>query len=161
MAGTGGSAAFELADAAKLARDLEAEHAEAVAERETERLWEHRPARPDPKPAKRASRTTAPRPDRLWRERVLERDQGCCVHTNPADCREWFQAHHVVAQQILRLNHADQLWHPLAGMGVCGLVHRRHHSAAELIPLWAIPLPVVDFLSGLGFGWYIERHYPA
>ena len=105
-----------------------------------------------------------PRPDRLWRERVLERDQGCCVHTNPADCREWFQAHHVVPQQVLRrttpeADLAAVLWHPLAGMGVCGLVHRQHHSGHTLIALDAIPLPVVDFLCGLGFGWYIERHY--
>lgn len=131
-----------------------AEHLRAQAER-----WDE--CRPDPKPTPRVKRSNQPRPDRLWKERVLERDQGCCVHSNPSDCREWWQAHHVVPQQVLRREAPEVLWHPLAGMGVCGLAHRQHHSGAAPISLDAIPLPVVDFLGGLGFGWYLERHYAS
>lgn len=116
---------------------------------------------PDWKLARRVKRSNMPRPDRLWRERVLERDQVCVVHTDPVECGEGFQAHHVVPQQELRRTMPEALWHPLSGVCVCGLAHRQHHSRVRPIMLDDIPLPVLDYLSGVGFGPYIERHYPA
>ena len=138
----------------------EAEHLLTQEHRRADTLIEHRPARPDPKPAKREPRRTG-RTDQLWRWKlaVLERDQGCCVHLNPADCREGWQAHHVVAQQELRRTRPDALWNPLSGMGVCGLAHRQHHSRVRPILLNDVPPKVVEFLCGLGFGAYLERRY--
>ncbi len=116
----------------------------------------------DPKPAPRVKRSNAPRPDRLWWERVLERDQGCCVHSNPADCSDGFQAHHVIPQQTLRREAPSWLWEPLVGMGVCGLAHRQHHNRTRPIERAEIPAQVVAFLVfQLGFGPYLDRHYPA
>jgi hypothetical protein len=116
---------------------------------------------PDPRPARRVKRSNTPRPDRLWRERVLERDQGCCIHTNPADCSDSWQAHHVVPQQELRRTFPEALWNPASGMGVCGLAHRQHHNRVRPIELDEIPLTVRDYLQGCGYGPFIERHYPA
>ena len=60
------------------------EHLQAVAEREAERLYE---ARPHPKPAVRVKRRDVDHSvGRHWRDTVLERDQGCIFHTNPAYC---------------------------------------------------------------------------
>jgi hypothetical protein len=115
---------------------------------------------PDPKPEKRVLRRNQPRPDRLWRERVLERDQGCVVHADPKDCDEGWQAHHVVAQQELRRTAPAELWNVLVGMGVCGLAHRQHHSRIAPIPRQAIPVEVDVFLQRLGFHNYLVRHYP-
>lgn len=116
---------------------------------------------PDWKPPARVKRSNAPRPDRLWKERVLERDQGCCVHVNPKDCREGWQAHHVVPQQELRRTFPEALWNPLAGIGVCGLAHRQHHNRTHPITLDMIPLPVQDYLGGIGYRVFLERHYAA
>lgn len=143
---------------------------EAAYERFRESEWlDHLDARrdrdvevvPDPRPPRRVKRTTAPRPDRLWKERVLERDQGCCVHTDPADCDEGWQAHHVVPQQALRKLAPHALWHIDSGMGVCGLAHRRHHSRVRPIRLDEVPASVRAHLTALGFAAYLERHYPG
>lgn len=115
---------------------------------------------PDPRPPRRVKRTTAPRPDRLWKERVLERDQGCCVHRDPADCDEGWQAHHVVPQKILRQYAPQALWHTGTGMGVCGLAHRQHHNRVRPITLDEVPEPVRRHIVALGLGWFLERHYP-
>ena len=144
--------------AARLARDREAEHVQAVYEAERE-AREHRT---DWKPAPRVKRADANRNAAgvNWRNAVLERDQGCVAHTNPVTCREGWQAHHVVPQQILRRIAPDALWNPLSGVGLCGLAHRRHHSGHTPLPFDFLPLPVVDYLSGRGFAHYLERMYP-
>ncbi len=113
----------------------------------------------DPKPAPRVKRRNAPRPDKLWRERVLERDQGCRVHANPADCSDGWQAHHVVPQQVLRRERPGILWDVSAGIGVCGLAHRQHHARTRPIALSEIPPSVVAFLRSHGFADYLDRHY--
>lgn len=119
---------------------------------------------PDPRPQRRLSRSQAARiiaPSWTWKRDILERDQGCCVHRNPADCSEGWQAHHVVSQQDLRRrSRPDAIWHPSSGMGVCGLAHRQHHSRVRPILHSEIPLVCVEYLTGLGFGPYLERRYP-
>lgn len=48
------------------------------------------------------------------------------------------------------------------GMGVCGLAHRQHHNRVRPIERAEIPAVVVAFLVfELGFGAYIDRHYPV
>lgn len=134
-------------------RDELAEHVQAAAEQD-----EHRT---DWKPPPRVKRT-ATRPSvesKAWREAILDRDQGCVVHANPADCGEGWQAHHVVPQQVLRRERAEAIWNPLSGMCVCGLVHRQHHAGRVPIPYEAIPLAVRSFLAEQGFGGYLFRHY--
>jgi len=145
------------------ARFRQHEHLEHLLTQENRRheaLTEHRPARPDPKPAKREKRGATP-PLVAWKLTVLERDQGCQVHTNPADCSDGWQAHHVVPQQILRRAVVTEaLWDPRSGMGVCGLAHRQHHTRVRPILFTEIPTVCVEYLSGLGFGAWLERHYP-
>jgi len=47
-------------------------------------------------------------------------------------------------------------------MGVCGLAHRQHHNRTRPIERAEIPAQVVAFLVfQLGFGPYLDRHYPA
>ena len=140
-----------------------AEYRDQLAAEQAERLYENRPARPDPKPAPRATRAAAGRvaasEGRQWRDRVLDRDAGCVVHPNPADCAEGWHAHHVIPQQTLRRERPDLLWHPLAGVGVCGKAHRQHHSGYRAITQDELPQAVVGFLRAQGFGRYLERHY--
>jgi hypothetical protein len=116
--------------------------------------------RADPKPASRVLRKDAPKPPDTWRDAVLERDQGCVVHVNPADCDEGFDAHHVVPQQRLRREAPELLWEPEAGVGVCGLAHRQHHSCVRRIRWQELPASVRAFLRAAGFGAYLQRHYP-
>lgn len=116
---------------------------------------------PDWRPAPRVKRRDAPKAGWSWKQAVLERDQGCCVHPNPADCAEGWQAHHVVPQQELRrqgLTYAIN--HPLSGMGVCGKAHRQHHSGGRVIWRHEIPAAVKDFLVAQGMAYHIDRHYP-
>lgn len=150
---------MELADAEQ--RGPEYEH-HALVEARRERDFD---CHPDPKPLRRVSRTDA----RRWRRSgltglrhvVLERDQGCCVHPEPTECGDGWAAHHVVPQQVLRRSAPDSLGNPLSGMGVCGLAHRQHHNRVRPIRFEEIPAEVVAYLTGLGFGAYLERHYPA
>jgi len=138
------------------------EHLHALAQERNDRLREHRPAKPDPKPAPRITRRDAAlryRPALAWKLTVLERDQGCCVHSNPADCSDGWVAHHVVAQQELRRSRPDLLWNPLSGMGVCGLAHRQHHNRVRPITQDEIPAAVLVFLREAGYSWYLDRHY--
>lgn len=114
---------------------------------------------PDPRPQRRTPRSQV-HPLVSWKMTVLERDMGCCVHRNPADCDFGWQAHHVVAQQELRRSRPDLLWNPLSGMGVCGLAHRQHHNRVRPILLDEIPAAVVVFLREAGYSAYLERHYP-
>ena len=123
--------------------------------------------RTDWKPAKRLTRADVwrkHRPSIAWKLAVLERDQGCCVHSNPAECGEdgrgqlWV-SHHVVYQQELRRNRPELLWHPLSGMGVCGLAHTRHHNRSRPIRQAEIPPQVFAFLAEQGYGRYLERFY--
>lgn len=148
------------------------EHLRAMADDHRERLerhselghvgWAPNYGKPDPKPPKRASRAESlgkPGSRQRWHDAVLERDQGCNVHPNPADCDEGWQAHHVVPQQVLRREQPAILWHPLVGMGVCGLAHRQHHSGVRPITQDEVPAPVVAFLRSRGFSAYLHRHY--
>lgn len=120
---------------------------------------------PDPRPIRRETRATArrhPGAREHFKRAVLQRDQGCCVHSNPAGgCDEGWQAHHVVYQQHLRITRPRELWEPRVGMSVCGRAHRRHHSGHEQIPYELIPPVVAEYLCALGFGVWLERHYPA
>lgn len=138
------------------------EYRRQVRELNDERLYEHRPVRPYPKPQPRLRRSAANKGDApgLWRDAVLNRDQGCRVHENPADCQHGWAAHHVVLQQTLRDDCPDALWNPLSGMGVCGLAHRQHHNRRRPILLHEIPPVVVAYLQHHGFGPYLDRHYP-
>lgn len=143
------------------------EHLRHLADVRRERLAEH--VTPDPKPDKRVTREEARKAGalnwwqgmepRLWRDAVLERDQGCIVHRNPAECSEGWQAHHVVPQQQLRRGHAEALWNPLSGVGVCGKAHRQHHSGYRIIRYDELPQDIVDHLNGLGYSGYLLRHY--
>lgn len=99
-------------------------------------------------------------PSLAWKLAVLERDQRCCVHGNPAECDNGWVAHHVVYQQELRRTWPDLLWHPLVGMGVCGLAHRQHHNRVRPILTAEIPPAVLAFLREAGYGLYLERRYP-
>lgn len=107
-----------------------------------EYLWGIEQARevevvPDPRPVRTLTRAQAHRthpPSLSWKLAVLERDQGCCVHLNPAECSDGFIGHHVVTQQVLRRSGLpDSIWHPSSGMGVCGLAHRQHHNRVRPI----------------------------
>ena len=116
---------------------------------------------PDWKPARRVRRAAANKGDApgLWRDAVLNRDQGCRVHENPADCADGWAAHHVVPQQELRRTLPEALWNPLSGMGVCGKAHRQHHNLSRRITLNEIPVVVQAYLRHHGFGPYLDRHY--
>lgn len=138
-----------------------AEHLEAKHERELDRLE----VTPDPKLERRVKSGDVKQASddfhrNVWRDLVLERDQGCSVHPNPADCAEGFQAHHVVAQQELRKRRPDLIWNPLVGMGVCGKAHRQHHSRVRPIAFAEIPYSVVVFVCEHGLRDYLDRRYP-
>jgi hypothetical protein len=118
---------------------------------------------PDPKPVRALTRSQAHRkypPSVDWKLAVLERDQGCVVHTNPAECCAPFSAHHVVPQQVLRRLAPQALWSPLSGVGVCSDAHRQHHNRVRPIRRAELPAVVVEYLIRQGFGPYLERHYP-
>ncbi len=83
------------------------------------------------------------------------------MHEDLTYCELGLQAHHVIPQQKLRRNRPEALWNPLSGMLVCGLAHRQHHNRVRPILFHEIPPAVIEYLTELGFGWYLERHYPA
>src|SRR5262245_3767922 len=95
----------------RMRREQQVEREHRIGLEAAERLSEHRPVRPDPKPAPRTTRRvagrTAAQEGRHWRDAVLDRDSGCVVHSNPADCAEGWHAHHVVPQQVLRRERPD------------------------------------------------------
>lgn len=128
-------------------RDEEAAFDDEWYDRRRDRLEEHRPlAKPDARLA--------------WRNAVMDRDQGCVVHRNPADCIPPFQAHHVVTQHHLRKHgHGDALWDPRVGVCVCEGAHVRHTKAVERIPVECLPGEVVAFVRELGLGWTLDRYY--
>lgn len=140
-------------DAERYRRDEWAEHLRARADGE-DHLTDWKPA---PRVKRKDTRPSAE--SKAWRNAVLDRDRACLVHANPLDCREGWQAHHVVTQQVLRREQPGALWDPLSGMCVCGLAHRQHHAGRVLIPHVAIPLAVRAFLTEQGFGGYLARHY--
>lgn len=117
---------------------------------------------PDPKPLRRATRAQARgtlSARETFKRAVADRDQGCCVHSNPSECEPPWPVHHVVPQQVLRKERPEALWNPLAGMLVCGLAHRQHHNRVRPITLREVPEDVEAFLRQSGFGWYLDRHY--
>lgn len=131
---------------------------DGLSEHEEARAGDHRTDwKPPPRLKRKDTRPSAE--SKAWRNAVLDRDQGCLVHANPAECSEGWQAHHVVTQQVLRREQPGALWDPLSGMCVCGLAHRQHHASRVLILHVAIPLAVRAFLTEQGFGSYLYRHY--
>jgi len=145
-----------------MAQADEAERQAELALERAERLSEHRPVRPDPKPQRRVTRRAASDPEasRAWREAVLDRDQGCCYHSNPAICSGGFESHHVVYAKRLREYHPAALWNPLSGMGLCGFAHAAHHDGTSFrIPQSAIPASVTAYLIGLGYRRFLDQYY--
>lgn len=139
---------------------------EQAIEDDRERALEERAldeCRTDFKPARRMSKAEARGARNVpleWRLAVLDRDQGCLVHDDPAVCELPFQAHHVCLAQVLRREFPEALWNPLAGMGVCSLAHRQHHNRVRPILLDEVPVEVVAYLTEHGFGPWLHRHYP-
>ena len=132
---------------------LEDEHQRAREERALDEC------RTDWKPARRVSRRDAPRPDIMWRELIFQRDQGCVFHSNPADCDEGMQFHHVVFQQELRRSFPEALWKPESGVCLCGWAHRNFHGGWITLTVEDLPAEVVGYLREIGYGWYLEKHY--
>ncbi len=122
---------------------------------------DRREVTPDPRPEKRTLRRNAPKPGIDWRWKVLERDAGCISCADPTTCAEGWQAHHPVPQQRLREEHPEALWSIDAGIGLCGRAHRRFHAGLLTIHREQLPASVVAYLESLGYGWYLEAHYPS
>ena len=135
------------------------DHVRAKEEREFD--YGKRSYAPDPKPAKRVSRRTAPKPDERWRELIFQRDQGCLYHDDPALCSGDPEAHHVVLQQTLRRDFPEALWRPESGICLCAWAHRSFHAGGVILTLERLPLEVVGYLRSVGFGWYLDKHYPS
>lgn len=146
---------------ARYARDVEAEHVEHRDRQRADRLAEH--VTPDPRPAKRIKRKDVPRPDETWRESVFERDGFTCpVHGDPKDCEWPPAAHHVVlAQQLRRDGHVNAVYARAAGMTLCSKAHRQHHNRTRPVLLEEIPAECLTFARELGYGEWLQRHYPS
>ncbi len=147
---------------ARYERDLEAEQIEHENQVIRERLYEHRPARPDPKPDRRVPRRMVQIYER-WRDEVFERDQySCQVHLNPADCEWPPQSHHVVTAQLLRRDgHAAALNDRRVGMTVCAKAHRQHHNRTRPILREEVPAEVLAYVYELGYTDWFEKTYPS
>jgi len=139
-----------------------AEHLHAKEQAVTEHRTDWKPARREPRTVAGSLALRAARKE--WRLAIIDRDQGCLVHRNPAECGEdarglLMVAHHVVYQQELRRSRPALLWNPLSGMLVCGIAHTQHHNRSRPILLDEIPPAVAAFLREAGYSYYLERHY--
>ena len=118
----------------------------------------------DWKPAKRVKRSDTNAAGNValrWKLAVLDRDQGCVVHDDPALCQAPFESHHVLYAQHIRKDPriTRYLYDPRIGCGVCSLAHRQHHNGSRRIRLAEIPLEVVAFIEALGYSEYLHRRY--